>query len=103
MDHLSSASPAGFPTVGRSVCEDDLYVKMNARGKPLTSFEVFKAELLQHTEKIFGDERHDGDSSRRRSSFRVTSQSSSKLSNPMIRSPRCNNRRAAWNPMKPAV
>ena len=27
---------------------DDLYVKMNARGKPLTSFENFKAELLNY-------------------------------------------------------
>ena len=36
---------------------DDLYIKMNARGKPLTSFEVLKAELQQYTEEIFGDER----------------------------------------------
>lgn len=27
---------------------DDLYIKMNARGKPLTSFENFKAELIGH-------------------------------------------------------
>jgi len=27
---------------------DDLYIKMNARGKPLTSFENFKAELIDH-------------------------------------------------------
>lgn len=30
---------------------DDLYVKMNARGKPLTSFEYFKAELLDFIHK----------------------------------------------------
>lgn len=36
---------------------DDLYVKMNARGKPLTSFEVLKAELQQYAEGLFGDER----------------------------------------------
>ncbi len=40
---------------------DDLYVKMNARGKPLTSFEVFKAELQQHTEEVFGDEKYPGE------------------------------------------
>lgn len=39
---------------------DDLYVKMNARGKPLTSFEVFKAELQQYTEGLFGEERYQG-------------------------------------------
>lgn len=27
---------------------DDLYIKMNARGKPLTAFETFKAKLEQH-------------------------------------------------------
>ncbi len=27
---------------------DDLYIKMNARGRPLTEFEVFKAELEKH-------------------------------------------------------
>lgn len=26
---------------------DDLYIKMNARGKPLTSFENFKAEVIK--------------------------------------------------------
>lgn len=31
---------------------DDLYVKMNARGKQLTGFENFKAELVGHVEKL---------------------------------------------------
>lgn len=26
---------------------DDIYIKMNSRGKPLTDFEHFKAELLK--------------------------------------------------------
>lgn len=30
---------------------DDLYIKMNARGKQLTGFENFKAELVQHIKK----------------------------------------------------
>lgn len=30
---------------------DDLYIKMNARGKPLTSFENFKADLTNYIEK----------------------------------------------------
>lgn len=32
---------------------DDLYIKMNARGKPLTSFEVLKARLEPHVENAF--------------------------------------------------
>jgi hypothetical protein len=35
---------------------DDLYVKMNARGKALTGFEILKAELEQFVRKEFGDE-----------------------------------------------
>ncbi|AEF82261.1 DUF262 domain-containing protein [Leadbettera azotonutricia] len=31
---------------------DDLYIKMNARGKPLTEFENFKAKLEQYIEKL---------------------------------------------------
>lgn len=31
---------------------DDLYIKMNARGKPLTSFENFKADLLGHVKNL---------------------------------------------------
>ena len=34
---------------------DDLYIKMNARGKPLTRLEVFKAELEQFVGDVFGD------------------------------------------------
>jgi len=35
---------------------DDLYIKMNARGKPLTPFETFKARYEQELEKQFADE-----------------------------------------------
>lgn len=35
---------------------DDLYIKMNARGKPLTPFETFKARFGQELKRIFGDE-----------------------------------------------
>ena len=34
---------------------DDLYIKMNARGKPLTNFETFKARFGQDLEALFGD------------------------------------------------
>ncbi|CAN5161696.1 hypothetical protein BH24PSE2_BH24PSE2_20330 [soil metagenome] len=43
---------------------DDLYVKMNARGKPLTPFEVFKAELQQYVEEMFADDLCSRDTSR---------------------------------------
>jgi hypothetical protein len=36
---------------------DDLYVKMNARGKALTPFEILKAEFEQFVREEFGDER----------------------------------------------
>ena len=35
---------------------DDLYIKMNARGKPLTPFETFKARYEQELEKQFSGE-----------------------------------------------
>jgi len=35
---------------------DDLYIKMNARGKPLTDFETFKASFQQHVHEARGDE-----------------------------------------------
>ena len=35
---------------------DDLYIKMNARGKPLTPFETFKARYEQELKKQFGGE-----------------------------------------------
>lgn len=37
---------------------DDLYVKMNARGKPLTGFEIFKAEFEQYLAETFPDGVH---------------------------------------------
>ena len=36
---------------------EDLYIKMNSRGKPLTSFENFKAKLEQHIRVIFGNKK----------------------------------------------
>ncbi|MCR5183624.1 MAG: DUF262 domain-containing protein [Opitutales bacterium] len=36
---------------------DDLYIKMNARGKPLTDFENFKAELIDWIRRKIGDSR----------------------------------------------
>jgi len=35
---------------------DDLYIKMNARGKPLTSFETFKARFEAHLKELFPTE-----------------------------------------------
>jgi hypothetical protein len=32
---------------------DDLYIKMNARGKPLTPFETFKARFEQHLKELY--------------------------------------------------
>lgn len=34
---------------------DDLYVKMNSRGKKLTEYEIFKSILLKHIEKTLGN------------------------------------------------
>lgn len=34
---------------------EDLYIKMNSRGKPLTAFENFKAKLEQHIADLFGN------------------------------------------------
>ena len=38
---------------------DDLYIKMNARGKPLTPFETFKARFEQHLAAVFPDEKRE--------------------------------------------
>ncbi len=35
---------------------DDLYIKMNARGLPLTSFEIFKSKLIEDVEREFDSE-----------------------------------------------
>lgn len=37
---------------------DDLYIKMNSRGKPLTKFENFKAKFIEYIKKI-DDTKHD--------------------------------------------
>lgn len=39
--------------LGQFGLSDDLYIKMNARGRSLTEFETFKARLGQHLETIF--------------------------------------------------
>ena len=38
---------------------EDLYIKMNSRGKPLTSFEVFKADLEGALAPVLSNERHE--------------------------------------------
>ncbi len=38
---------------------DDLYIKMNARGKPLTPFETFKARFEEHLKQLYPTERRD--------------------------------------------
>ncbi len=38
---------------------DDLYVKMNARGKPLTAFETFKARFQEHLKSLYPSERRE--------------------------------------------
>ena len=43
--------------LGEFKLTEDLYIKMNSRGKPLTTFENFKAKLEQHIEKIFLEDR----------------------------------------------
>lgn len=43
--------------LGEFKLTEDLYIKMNSRGKPLTIFENFKAKLEQHIEKTFSADR----------------------------------------------
>lgn len=38
---------------------DDLYIKMNARGKPLTPFETFKARFEEHLKQLYPTERRE--------------------------------------------
>lgn len=38
---------------------EDLYIKMNSRGKPLTPFEVFKADLEGVLESVLDDKQHE--------------------------------------------
>jgi hypothetical protein len=40
---------------------DDLYIKMNARGKPLTAFETFKARFEEHLKQLYPTERRQTD------------------------------------------
>lgn len=41
-----------FGKYGRA---DDLYIKMNSRGKPLTEYEIFKSQLEKYIELVIGD------------------------------------------------
>lgn len=59
-----------FLDLGKYNLTDDLYIKMNARGKELTPFENFKAKLEQHIKKLFKDsdiayEKNYGDNKRK--------------------------------------
>lgn len=45
-----------FMDLKRYKLTDDLYIKMNARGKPLTKFENFKAKFEQHLRQLEEDE-----------------------------------------------
>jgi hypothetical protein len=44
-----------FLNIGEYGLTDDLYIKMNSRGKPLTPFENFKARLEQEIKSLFED------------------------------------------------
>jgi hypothetical protein len=57
-DLISTNSPIQYHVLEMNEygLKDDLYIKMNARGKPLTGFEHFKSEFGLHLEKTFGDE-----------------------------------------------
>ena len=54
-DKLISDSPAlitfNYLPLEQYALTDDLYIKMNARGKPLSVFENFKAKFIQHMKK----------------------------------------------------
>lgn len=57
-------SDPGNPTITFQVLDlkdfglsDDLYIKMNARGRPLTGFETFKAQLEDHIEAVVPETR----------------------------------------------
>lgn len=42
--------------LGKFKLTEDLYIKMNSRGKPLTPFENFKAKFEQHIENLYKDD-----------------------------------------------
>lgn len=44
---------------GQFGLSDDLYIKMNARGKPLTEFEIFKSMFERHIESLFSERTDD--------------------------------------------
>ena len=50
---ISPGCPVNFYLLnfGPFHLSDDLYVKMNSRGKKLTEYEIFKSQLLKHIEK----------------------------------------------------
>lgn len=52
---VSDNCPIEFDALdfGKYSMSDDLYIKMNARGKPLTEFEIFKSKFEKHIERFF--------------------------------------------------
>lgn len=59
LDDVAPAITFDFMSLDKYNLTDELYIKMNARGKPLTPFENFKAKFEQYIgtlEKIDGDE-----------------------------------------------
>lgn len=53
IDQASPAITFQLLDLERFDLSDDLYIKMNARGKPLTTFETFKARFERHLESQF--------------------------------------------------
>lgn len=54
-EHLASGDRITFEVLDLEAAglHDDLYLRMNARGRPLTPFETFKARFEKHLEKTF--------------------------------------------------
>ncbi|MBO9461700.1 DUF262 domain-containing protein [Labrenzia sp. R5_0] len=53
VDHSSPVITFQLLDLEQFDLSDDLYIKMNARGKPLTNFETFKARFERHIESQF--------------------------------------------------
>ncbi len=53
---LTNTTAVGFYNIPIKIDDsDELYVKMNARGRQLTNFENFKAELIERVKELTGD------------------------------------------------
>ena len=55
LDENRSAIGFTFMDLDEYKLTEDLYIKMNSRGKPLTSFENFKAKFEQHIGEVESD------------------------------------------------